>query len=157
MQRASRPPSSASSASPSGSARGRSSRPRTTIFWWKSLGVMLWCWVVHACVRFVNPRLTVAAAAAWTLGLSWAVELAQLTDLPRWLSSKHWFLRQVFGEVFSPWDLLGAAVAALLVMPVDAALRGMPWPVGRPHAARSTPSSPAAQTSPASVPPCSRR
>lgn len=55
--------------------------------------------------------------------ISWAVELLQISDVPRWLSSQHWFLRQVFGEVFSPWDLLGAVVASLLVVPVDVAVR----------------------------------
>ena len=90
---------------------------------WKYIGVLLWCWVVHACVRCVNPRLSVAAAAWWAVGISWGVELLQITDLPRRLSSKHWFLRQVFGEVFNPFDLVAATASILLVIPVDRAIR----------------------------------
>ncbi|MFT3685573.1 MAG: DUF2809 domain-containing protein [Phycisphaerales bacterium] len=98
----------------------------TQFFWWKYVGVLLWCWVVHACVRFVNPRLSVPAAAAWAIGISYAVECLQLTDASRWLSSKHWFLRQVFGEVFSPYDLIAATLSILLVIPLDIRIRRHP-------------------------------
>lgn len=112
-------------------------------YWWKYIGVLLWCWVVHACVRCVNPRLSVAAAAWWAVGISWGVELLQITDLPRWLSSKHWFLRQVFGEVFNPLDLVAATVSILLVIPVDRALRR--WWV---HSVRASSAKVANQCSP---------
>lgn len=100
-------------------------------FAWKYVGVVLWCWVVHACVRFVNPRLGVLAAAAWMIGISWAVEFAQITGVPAWLSSKHIILRLVFGEVFSPWDLVAVVVAAVLVLPVDWMVRQIEQRAGR--------------------------
>jgi hypothetical protein len=97
--------------------------PQTAFFWWKYLGVVLWCWVVHACVRFVAPRLGIVHAAGWTIAISLAVELLQLTGLSAWLSSHHLILRLIFGEVFSMWDLLAAVISGLLVIPVDMALR----------------------------------
>ena len=104
--------------------------------YWKYIGVLLWCWVVHACVRCVNPRLSVAAAAWWAVSISWAVELLQITPASRWLSSQHWFLRQVFGEVFNPYDLLAATISILLVIPVDIAVRRLAIPVPPPSALR---------------------
>jgi len=57
--------------------------------------------------------------------IAWGVELAQMTDVPRWLSQKHVLLRLVFGEVFSVWDLVAVLVAGVLVVPVDLGLRGL--------------------------------
>jgi hypothetical protein len=90
--------------------------PTGTIVWQHG-ALVLWCWVVFACVRFVSPRLSVPRAAAWMLAISVGVELAQLTRWPREISARHPLLRLVFGEVFSAWDLLICVVAfaALLV------------------------------------------
>jgi len=91
----------------------------------KYAGVILWCWVVHAGVRVVWPRLGVWGAAGAMVLIAWGVELAQMTDVPRWLSQKHVLLRLVFGEVFSVWDLVAVLVAGVLVVPVDLGLRGL--------------------------------
>ena len=92
-------------------------------FWSKYGGVLLWCWVVHACVRVVNPRLGILAAAGWTLAIGVGIEVAQLSGVPRWLSGLHWTLRLVFGEVFSVWDVAACVVAAGLVIPIDWMIR----------------------------------
>lgn len=85
--------------------------------------MVLWCWVVHACVRFTSPRLGIVAAAVWMVSVSWAVEFTRITGIPSWLSAKHIVLRLIFGEVFSVWDLVAVVVAGVLVMPVDWAVR----------------------------------
>jgi hypothetical protein len=105
--------------------------------WWKYIGVLLWCWVVHACVRCVNPRLSVAAAAWWAVSISWATELLQLTGASRWLSAQHWFLRQVFGEVFGISDLIAATLSILLIIPIDIAIRRFErWYISKPPSDR---------------------
>ncbi|MGH7132577.1 MAG: DUF2809 domain-containing protein [Phycisphaerales bacterium] len=90
---------------------------RTWLDGWpaKYLGVMLWCWVVYGVVLFVAPRLRPLAAGTGALGFSWAVEFAQLTPVPGYLSRQSIWLRWVFGETFSVWDLLGAAVAVVAI------------------------------------------
>jgi len=84
----------------------------------KYVGVALYGTMMVALVVVAAPRAGVAKAAAWALGLCWAVELAQLTPGPAWLSAQHALLRLAFGTTFSGWDLaayvpgvaLGAAV-----------------------------------------------
>lgn len=83
-------------------------------FWSKYSGVALWSAVVYALVVFVRPRAGVARCAASALLISWAVEFAQLTPGPGWLSSKHPVLRLIFGEHFSLRDLPACAVGVLL-------------------------------------------
>ncbi len=83
-------------------------------FWSKYSGVALWSVVVYALVVCVRPRSGVARCAAIALLISWAVEFAQLTPAPGWLSSKHPGLRLIFGEHFSLGDLPAYAVGALL-------------------------------------------
>ena len=56
-----------------------------------------------------------ARAFAVALGLSFAVELAQLTPYPAWLSSKHVILRLIFGTTFGFVDLAGYVVGAAAV------------------------------------------
>lgn len=83
--------------------------------WWaKHLGVVLWCWVVYALVLVVSPRLSPTRSGAWALAFSWAVEFFQLTPIPGRLARQSVWLRWVFGETFSRWDLLGAFVAIVL-------------------------------------------
>ena len=83
----------------------------------KYLGVALWASAVCALVAFVRPRLGATRIAVMALALSWAVEFAQLTSGPAWLSSQHIVLRLIFGTTFSVWDLpayaLGVAFGAV--------------------------------------------
>jgi hypothetical protein len=81
-------------------------------------GVALWATAAYAGVLVVRPGTSVRGASLCALGLSLAVELAQLTDGPAWLSSRHLLLRLIFGTTFSAWDLcaypVGVALGALL-------------------------------------------
>jgi hypothetical protein len=87
----------------------------------KILGVALWAALVYFIVAFFAPSWRPRRVATLTIAISWAVELAQLTPGPAWLSSKHVLLRMIFGTTFSAWDLpmyvggaiLGAAVHRL--------------------------------------------
>ncbi len=89
-------------------------------FWSKYSGVALWSVVVYALVVIVRPRVGVARCALIALMLSWAVEFAQLTPAPAWLSSKHPVLRLIFGEHFSVADLPAYAAGVLLAAIVHA-------------------------------------
>ncbi|MBI2894626.1 MAG: DUF2809 domain-containing protein [Deltaproteobacteria bacterium] len=71
----------------------------------KVLGVALWATLVYALVLLIAPRTSIRRAAAVAIGASFAVEIAQLTPGPAWLSSKHVVLRLIFGTTFSAWDL----------------------------------------------------
>lgn len=96
---------------------------RTWLDGWpaKYLGVVLWCWVVYGVVLFIAPRLRPHTAGAWALAFSWFVEFFQLTPVPGYLSHQSVWLRWVFGETFSLWDLLGAAMAILIITALHAA------------------------------------
>lgn len=83
-------------------------------FWSKYSGVALWALVAYALTVFVRPRARVARCFIAALLISWAVEFAQITPLPGWLSSKHPLLRMIFGEYFSFKDLPAYAVGVLL-------------------------------------------
>ncbi len=82
----------------------------------KYLGVALWATLVYWLVLLARPGMSVRAAAIVTLAISWAVEFAQLTPVPAWLSSQHIILRLIFGTTFHPPDLpallAGVALAA---------------------------------------------
>lgn len=106
-------------------AAGLAARAYLTGWWAKYLGVALWAVAAYCGVRLVRPRLSPLAVAGAALAISWAVELAQITPVPRTVSSWHPFLRLVFGETFSPYDLLalGAGVAAALAIHVATILR----------------------------------
>lgn len=80
----------------------------------KYAGVALWSLAVYACVLLCRPPLTVARASLIALALSFAVELAQLTPGPAYLSSKHVLLRLIFGADFGAWDLPAYAGGVLL-------------------------------------------
>lgn len=72
----------------------------------KYVGVALYGTMMVALVAVAAPRAGLARVAAWALGLCWAVELAQLTPGPAWLSSQHVLLRLALGSTFSGWDLV---------------------------------------------------
>lgn len=79
----------------------------------KYLGVALWATSVYFLLLTIAPRLRPATALALCLLVSWSVEFAQLTDIPRRLSSLHPLLRLIFGEVFHVPDLLALTTGAL--------------------------------------------
>ncbi|WP_441249316.1 DUF2809 domain-containing protein [Kitasatospora sp. McL0602] len=84
----------------------------------KYAGDALYTVLLHTLVVLAVPRVRPRTAAAVALGLSWAVEFAQLSPVPAELSAHSTAARLVLGTTFNPADLLcyvvGAA-AALLV------------------------------------------
>jgi hypothetical protein len=99
-------------------AAGLAIRYGTGGFWAKYGGVALWAALVYFLCLFARPGARAGRIVLVALGISWAVELAQLTEGPAWLSSKHIVLRLIFGTSFSFFDLpayaVGVAVGALL-------------------------------------------
>lgn len=77
-------------------------------------GVALWATLVYFLVLWVRPRLAVTRAALLCLGISVAVELFQLTPVPRALYEVHPAFALVFGTTFNAWDLPAYAAGALL-------------------------------------------
>jgi hypothetical protein len=100
-------------------------------FWAKYLGVSLWACAAYALLATLAPRWPLRALALGALAISWGVELAQITPVPRTLSSWHPLLRLIFGEVFSPADLVALLVGVLVAAGADAGLRFLArraWP-----------------------------
>jgi hypothetical protein len=99
-------------------AAGLGVRAALSGLWAKYAGVALWATAAYWAVLLVRPALGVAWAAGITLAISWAVELAQLTPVPAYLSSKHILLRLLLGASFGAWDLpaylVGVALGAAL-------------------------------------------
>lgn len=79
----------------------------------KYLGVALWAMSVYFLLLVISPRMRPVHALLGCLVISWGVELAQLTDVPRRLSSIHPMLRLVFGEVYNPADLVALAAGGV--------------------------------------------
>ncbi|MEU2572874.1 DUF2809 domain-containing protein [Streptomyces anulatus] len=73
-----------------------------------ALYTVLLCTLVALCA----PRARPAAVASTALALSWAVEFAQLTDVPAELSAHSTAARLVLGSTFNAPDLLWYAVGA---------------------------------------------
>ena len=86
-------------------------------------GVALWAALVYCLVVVVAPTSLAPRAAMAALAVSWAVELAQLTPVPAWLSSKHVVLRLVFGTTFHWPDLPSYAAGVALAAAVHSGLR----------------------------------
>ena len=82
----------------------------------KYLGVALWATLVVQLVVWCRPTVTLWRAGLVALAISWAVEFAQLTPGPAWLSSQHVVLRMIFGTSFHFWDLPSYAGGVLLGM-----------------------------------------
>ncbi|MFI8086219.1 DUF2809 domain-containing protein [Kitasatospora sp. NPDC086009] len=84
----------------------------------KYAGDALYTVLVYALVVLVAPRLRPVAAGAVAAGLSWVVELFQLTGVPDGLARRSTVARLVLGSTFNApdlcWYLVGAAAAALL-------------------------------------------
>ncbi|MFB7471436.1 DUF2809 domain-containing protein [Kitasatospora sp. NPDC056184] len=83
----------------------------------KYAGDALYTVLLYTLVVLLAPRLRPWAAAVWAAGLSWAVELFQLTGVPDDLARHSALARLVLGSTFNPpdllWYLVGAALAAL--------------------------------------------
>ena len=88
-------------------------------------GVALWATLVYFLVLWVRPQLAVARAALLCLAISVAVELFQLTPVPRALYEVHAAFALVFGTTFHAWDLPAYAVGALLGAAIDCAFRAV--------------------------------
>jgi hypothetical protein len=86
-------------------------------------GVALWATLVYFLVLWVRPRLAVARTALLCLGISVAVELFQLTPVPRALHEIHPAFALVFGTTFNAWDLPAYAAGTVLGAAIHAASR----------------------------------
>lgn len=86
-------------------------------------GVALWATLVYFLVLWVKPHLTVGRTALLCLNISVAVELFQLTPVPRALYEVHRAFALVFGTTFHVWDLPAYAAGALLGAIVHTAFR----------------------------------
>lgn len=87
------------------------------------LGDLLYAALVALGVWFLVPRAPLAAlagvAGTWCL----AVELLQLTDVPRAAADRVPLARFVLGSGFDAWDLVAYAGGVLLAVPVVAVTR----------------------------------
>lgn len=82
-------------------------------------GVALWATVVYGLVMLIAPSISRIRTAAIALGVSWLVELLQLTPLPSYLSSKHVVLRLVFGTTFHSPDLPAYVAGVAIGLAID--------------------------------------
>ena len=111
----------------------------------KITGVALYATLIYCLVRAAQPRPTPSPpssitpatspphaaehrqspfrASMWALAISWGVEFLQLTPLPSTLSAMHPVLRLVFGEVFSPIDLIWYAIGVALGLAIELGAR----------------------------------
>jgi hypothetical protein len=80
----------------------------------KSAGDALYTVLVYTLVVVVAPRVKPVTAAGIAVGISWAIELLQLSGAPAELSRRSVVARLVLGSTFNPPDLLWYAVGAAL-------------------------------------------
>lgn len=78
----------------------------------KLAGDALYTVLVYLLVLLARPETRPRRAFAVALGVSFAIEFAQLTPYPAWLSSQHVLLRLVFGTTFGWEDLAGYVIGA---------------------------------------------
>ncbi|MDH6575392.1 DUF2809 domain-containing protein [Kitasatospora sp. MAP5-34] len=83
----------------------------------KYAGDALYTVLVHTLVVLAAPRVRPVTAATVALGVSWAVEFLQISDIPADLSRHSTIARLVLGSTFNPpdlaWYVVGAASAWL--------------------------------------------
>jgi hypothetical protein len=89
----------------------------------KIAGDALYTVLLYVLVVLVRPSVRLSRAFAVSLGVSFGVELAQLTPYPAWLSSKHVILHLVFGSGFGFVDLAGYVVGAAFALALHTLLR----------------------------------
>jgi hypothetical protein len=104
-------------------AAGLGARAALTGLVAKVLGDALYTVLLYVLCLVVRPDVRPGRAFAIALGLSFAVEFAQLTPYPAWLSSKHILLRLVFGTTFGVTDLAGYTVGAVFAIAVHTLAR----------------------------------
>ena len=98
----------------------------------KIAGDALYTVLLYVLVLVVRPTARRSRAFAVALGSSFAVEFAQLTPYPAWLSSKHLILRLIFGTTFGFVDLASYVVGALGAVAAHSLLRALRGsPAGR--------------------------
>ncbi len=76
-------------------------------------GTALYAALIYAGAFVAAPRLRPPVAGALAVVFCWAVELFQLTDVPRQLSEQSIVARLVLGARFDPVDLLWYPVGVL--------------------------------------------
>ncbi|MFI6321175.1 DUF2809 domain-containing protein [Nonomuraea sp. NPDC050556] len=74
----------------------------------KYAGDALYTVLIYLIIVFVGPKLRPLTAALLATAVSWAVEFAQLADLPE-------VVRPVLGSTFNPPDLFWYAVGAACI------------------------------------------
>ncbi|MEU6935960.1 DUF2809 domain-containing protein [Streptomyces rubiginosohelvolus] len=89
----------------------------------KYAGSALYTVLLCALVALCAPRARPLVVAATALGLSWAVEFAQLTGVPAELSAHGTAARLVLGSTFNAPDLFWYAVGAAAAWTVHAGAR----------------------------------
>ncbi|MCX5208006.1 DUF2809 domain-containing protein [Kitasatospora sp. NBC_00240] len=105
----------------------------------KYAGDALYTVLLCALVVLLAPRSRPRSAAAVALAVSWAVEFAQLTDVPAELSGRSTLARLVLGSTFNPPDLFWYLVGALFAWSVHAAALSLARGGRRPHGAAAGP------------------
>ncbi|MGW8886696.1 ribosomal maturation YjgA family protein [Streptomyces sp. NPDC055749] len=91
----------------------------------KYAGDALYTVLIHALVVLVAPRVRPPVAAGAALAFSWAVEFAQLTDVPAELAARSTVARLVLGSTFNAPDLFWYGAGAVAAGCVHA------WVAGR--------------------------
>lgn len=92
----------------------------------KLAGDALWTALVYLITLAVRPEVRPRRACAIALGVSFAVEFAQLTPYPAWISSKHMIFRLIFGTTFGVVDLAGYTIGAVIAALVHARVLARP-------------------------------
>lgn len=90
----------------------------------KYAGDALYTVLVQTLVVLAAPRVRPPVAAGVALAISWAVEFAQLSDVPAELSRRSVVARLVLGSTFNAPDLFWYAVGAGCAWAVHGWLRG---------------------------------
>ncbi len=82
-------------------------------------GVALWATLVYFLLLCVAPRLSRGRCFWLCVGISFAVELFQLTPIPRALNEVHTSFVLVFGTSFHAFDLPAYVAGAVLAVGLD--------------------------------------
>lgn len=93
----------------------------------KYLGVALWAACLYFVLRFFRVRSSIASHALLAVLVSWAVELFQLTPIPRALARHGRIFDLVLGTTFNAPDLLAYVAGVGLAAVLDRALLGSKW------------------------------
>ncbi len=86
-------------------------------------GTALYASTVYAGAYLLRPRLSPQAAGAGAVAFCWAVECAQLTGVPAYLSAHSLLARLALGVRFDPLDLAWYPAGVLPLVAVHLLLR----------------------------------